>query len=75
MLSKTKKTGCALFLLALVLIVCWAVSFFGYDFQGANHLLLIVALIVILFLLVKKRDEVGINRRRVKSDEDSKQNL
>jgi hypothetical protein len=44
-----------LYILALVLIISWAIGFFAFSLGGIIHILLILALISILFRIIKGR--------------------
>lgn len=59
---KTKNTGYVLYVVALALIICWSLGFFGNYLEGIVHLVLILLLLLILFGFVKKRDALKINR-------------
>lgn len=45
--------GNLLYLVAVVLVVLWAVGFLGYSAGGLIHILLVIALIAVLFRLIK----------------------
>ncbi len=65
MLQKTKNTGYVLYVIAVALLVCWAIGFVGYNAGGLIHILIIMALLVFLFILVYKRDKTGIKEDNV----------
>ncbi|MDD4993273.1 MAG: lmo0937 family membrane protein [Paludibacter sp.] len=44
-----------LYLIALILIICWAIGFFAYSLGGIIHILLILAVISILFRIIRGR--------------------
>lgn len=44
-----------LYLIALILIICWAIGFFAYSLGGIIHILLVIALISILFRVIRGR--------------------
>ncbi len=44
-----------LYLIAVVLVLFWAIGFFAYSAGGIIHILLIIALIAILFRIIKGR--------------------
>jgi hypothetical protein len=44
-----------LYIIALVLIICWAIGFFAFSLGGIIHVLLIIALISILFRVIRGR--------------------
>ncbi|MFO7671895.1 MAG: lmo0937 family membrane protein [Bacteroidales bacterium] len=44
-----------LYILAVILIVAWAIGFFGYHAGGIIHILLVIALIVFLVKVLQGR--------------------
>jgi len=44
-----------LYLVALILIICWAIGFFAYSLGGIIHILLVLAIISILFRIIRGR--------------------
>jgi len=48
--------GNILYIIAVILIIGWAIGYFGYAVGGAIHVLLVIA--VILFLVKLLRREV-----------------
>ena len=44
-----------LYLVALILVIFWAVGFFAYSAGGIIHILLVIAIISILFRIIKGR--------------------
>jgi Family of unknown function (DUF5670) len=47
--------GNLLYIIAIVLILCWAVGFFAYSAGYLIHLLLVIALIAILLRVIQGR--------------------
>jgi len=47
--------GNLLYLIAVILIIAWAVSFFAYSVGGIIHILLIIALIAIILRIIQGR--------------------
>jgi hypothetical protein len=45
--------GNLLYLIAIILIISWAVGFVGYSAGGLIHVLLVIAVIVILLRLIQ----------------------
>ena len=45
--------GNLLYIAAVILIIGWAVGFFAYSAGGIIHILLVIALIAILFRLIR----------------------
>jgi len=45
--------GNGLYLVAVILLIIWGVSFIGFNVGGMIHILLVVALIVVIFRLIK----------------------
>ncbi len=52
--KKTSKTmGNLLYVIAVILIIGWAIGFFGYHAGGIIHVLLVIAIIAILFRVIR----------------------
>jgi hypothetical protein len=57
-LPNTKKIttmGNLLYIIAVVLLICWAIGFFAYSAGGIIHLLLVIAIISILLRVIQGR--------------------
>jgi hypothetical protein len=50
--------GNLLYLIAVVLVIAWAVGFFAYNAGGIIHILLVIAVISILLRLIRGGDPV-----------------
>lgn len=46
--------GNLLYLIAVVLIVIWAIGFFGYAAGGLIHALLVIAIVLILLKFIRR---------------------
>lgn len=46
--------GNLLYLIAVILIIAWAVGFLGYHAGGVIHLLLVIAIIAILLKVIRR---------------------
>jgi len=44
-----------LYLIALILVIFWAIGFFAYSAGGIIHILLVIAIIAILFRVIRGR--------------------
>jgi hypothetical protein len=44
-----------LYLIALILIIFWAIGFFAYSAGGIIHILLVIAIVSILFRIIRGR--------------------
>ncbi|HEY5592583.1 MAG TPA: lmo0937 family membrane protein [Paludibacter sp.] len=44
-----------LYLIAVILIIIWAIGFFAYSAGGIIHILLVIALISIIFRVIRGR--------------------
>lgn len=42
-----------LYLVAVILVIAWAIGFFAYSAGGLIHILLIIAIIAVLFRLIQ----------------------
>jgi hypothetical protein len=47
--------GNLLYLIAVVLIIAWAIGFLGYSSGGIIHVLLVIAIIAVLFRVIQGR--------------------
>jgi hypothetical protein len=54
-LKKTNIMGNLLYVIAVILIIGWAIGFFGYAAGGMIHILLVIGLIVLVVKLVQGR--------------------
>ena len=48
--------GNLLYLIAVILIIAWAIGFLGYHAGGIIHLLLVIAIIAILLKVIRRAD-------------------
>jgi len=48
--------GNLLYVLAIILLIGWAVGFFAYSSGGIIHILLVIALIAILLRLIRGKN-------------------
>ena len=46
--------GNLLYLIAVVLVVIWAIGFFGYAAGGFIHVLLVIALVLFLLKFIRR---------------------
>jgi len=46
--------GNLLYIIAVILIIGWAVGFFGYHAGGIIHILLVIAIIAILLKVINR---------------------
>lgn len=47
--------GNLLYIIAVILIICWAIGFIGYSAGGIIHVLLVIAIIAVLFRVISGR--------------------
>ncbi len=47
--------GNLLYLVALILVIAWAIGFIGYNTGGIIHLLLVIAVIAVIFQIIRGR--------------------
>ncbi len=45
-------------ILAVILIVCWAIGFFAYSAGNLIHILLVIALVAIILRVIRGQDPV-----------------
>jgi hypothetical protein len=48
--------GNLLYLIAVILVLCWAVGYFAYGAGGIIHVLLVIAVIAILLKVIRRAD-------------------
>ncbi len=46
--------GNLLYLIAVILVICWAIGYFAYGDGGIIHALLVIALIAILLRFIRR---------------------
>ncbi len=44
-----------LYILAVILVIAWAIGFFGFSAGGIIHVLLVIAIIAVLFRIIQGR--------------------
>jgi hypothetical protein len=47
--------GNLLYVIAVILIIAWAIGFIGYSVGGIIHVLLVIAVIAVLFRVIQGR--------------------
>lgn len=47
--------GNLLYIIAVILIIAWAIGFIGYSAGGIIHVLLVIAVIAVLFRVISGR--------------------
>jgi hypothetical protein len=47
--------GSLLYVIAVILIIAWAIGFIGYSAGGIIHILLVIAIIAIILRLIQGR--------------------
>jgi Family of unknown function (DUF5670) len=50
--------GNLLYIIAVILIIGWAIGFIGYQAGGLIHILLVIAIIAIIFRLIQGKKAV-----------------
>lgn len=50
--------GNLLYVIAVILVIAWAIGFIGYNAGGLIHLLLVIALISVLLRLIQGKKPV-----------------
>lgn len=45
--------GNLLYLIAVILVIAWAIGFLGYHASGLIHILLVIAVIVVLLRVIR----------------------
>jgi Family of unknown function (DUF5670) len=47
--------GNLLYVLAVILVIAWAIGFVGYNAGGVIHILLVIAVIAVIFRVIQGR--------------------
>jgi hypothetical protein len=47
--------GSLLYIIAVILIIAWAIGFLGYSAGGLIHILLVIAVIAVIIRLIQGR--------------------
>jgi hypothetical protein len=47
--------GNLLYIIAVILVIAWAIGFVGYSAGGLIHVLLVIAVIAVIFRLIQGR--------------------
>jgi hypothetical protein len=47
--------GSLLYIIAVILVLAWAIGFFAYSATGIIHILLVIALIAVIFRVIQGR--------------------
>ncbi len=47
--------GNLLYLIAVILVIAWAVGFFAYSAGGIVHVLLVIAIIAVLLKVIRRQ--------------------
>jgi uncharacterized membrane protein YtjA (UPF0391 family) len=47
--------GNLLYVIAVILLIAWAIGFFGYSAGGIIHILLVIAIIAVLLRVIQGR--------------------
>jgi hypothetical protein len=50
--------GSLLYVIAVILVIAWAIGFFAYSVGGIIHILLLFALIAIIFRVIQGRSVI-----------------
>jgi hypothetical protein len=46
--------GNLLYLIAVILVIAWAIGYFGYHSGGIIHVLLVIAIIAVLLKVIRR---------------------
>jgi Family of unknown function (DUF5670) len=50
--------GNLLYILAVILLIAWAIGYFGYGTGGIIHILLVIAIIAVILRVIQGRNSV-----------------
>lgn len=48
--------GNLLYVIAVILVIAWAIGFLGYQAGGVIHILLVIAIIAVLLKVIRRGD-------------------
>jgi hypothetical protein len=48
--------GNLLYIIAVILVISWAIGFLGYHAGGIIHILLVIAIIAVLLKVIRRAD-------------------
>jgi hypothetical protein len=51
--NKTKIMGNLLYVVAVILIIAWAIGYVGYNSGGIIHILLVIAIIAVILRVIQ----------------------
>lgn len=51
--------GNLLYYIAVILVIMWAIGFVGYNIGGLIHIILVIALIAVIFRIIRGRDPLS----------------
>ena len=54
--NKTLFMGGILYIIAVILVIAWAIGFLGYHAGGIIHILLIIAVIAVILGVIRRAD-------------------
>lgn len=49
------KMGNLLYIIAVILVIAWAIGFIGYSLGGLIHILLVIAIIAVILRIIRGR--------------------
>lgn len=52
---KSTVMGSLIYLIAVILVIAWAIGFFAYSAGGIIHILLVIAIIAIILRIIRGR--------------------
>jgi tryptophan-rich sensory protein len=52
-LNKSTKMGNLLYIIAVILVIAWAIGFFGYHAGNIIHILLVIAVVAVLLKIIR----------------------
>ena len=47
-----------LYLIAVILVIAWAIGFIGYNIGGVIHILLVIAIIAVIIRVIQGRNVI-----------------
>ena len=52
---KNRKMGNLLYIIAVILLILWAIGYVGFQAGGIIHILIVIAIIAVLFRVIRGR--------------------
>jgi predicted ferric reductase len=54
--KRNSFSGSLLYTIAVILLVIWSIAYFGYEARDLIHVLLVIAVVAVLFRVIRGRN-------------------